>query len=299
MYVLCVIGLELQSRYGLTVGQSPVWKSRFQYGLVKPTLRIRSLTCIRPILLIITISPTTGYREISLHSRSQKSNQMKILAIETASPPGSIALLDARELVLLSRLKSPNRTTQELAPMIRDQLKAAGWLPTDIKIVAVNDGPGSFTGLRIGVTAAKVFAYSVSGQVVGINTLKTIASQCPTTDRPIEAIMDAQRNQLFAARFRKIGDELQMLYPTCIIDAKEWLQTRASDATVVGTGLMRLREKLPPGIDVVDERHWAPRADSLGLLAHVAAERGDCIQPMELTPQYFRKSAAEEKLGGP
>lgn len=224
---------------------------------------------------------------------------MRILAIETASPPGSVALLNGGEVLAVSRFDKPRNTTQQFAPLIRDQLQQVNWMPRNIQLVAVTNGPGSFTGLRIGVTAAKVFAYAVQVQVVGINTLEAIAAQCPATDRDIEAVVDAQRGQVFAARFRSFAGRMECLKPTSILDAEQWIATRASDATLIGTGLHRLRDRLSANMDVTDEEHWAPRADSLGRLAMAAVEQDKLTQPMDLKPQYYRKSAAEEKISGP
>ena len=219
---------------------------------------------------------------------------MRILAIETASPPGSIAVLDADQVVCTADLESPRKTTQQFALLIRKLLQEVHWSPSEIQIVAATIGPGSFTGLRIGVTAAKVFAYAVHGKTVGINTLEVIAAQCPATEKPIEVVIDAQRKQLFAARYAHSEQGLQCLNPTQILDADEWIDQHSTGALLSGTGLKRYRDRLK-GCDLVDEQLWTPRAATLGKLAFAAACREETTDPLQLTPKYYRQSAAEEK----
>src|SRR5205823_153504 len=80
-------------------------------------------------------------------------------------------------------------------------LATANWLPKEVELVAVTVGPGSFTGLRIGVTTAKAFAYAIGAEVVGVNTLDALAAQALPSPSPLWAILDAQRQELFAAKF--------------------------------------------------------------------------------------------------
>jgi len=221
---------------------------------------------------------------------------MKILAIETASPPGSIALLDGQEVVQAHTLEDARKTTQHFAIIIEKLLQNASWAPSSIDLVTAHTGPGSFTGLRIGITAAKVFAYAVGAKVVGINTLETLAYQCfpgPATTREVEAVIDAQRGQLFAARFRWTDGELEAVEPTRIIDADQWLTENTSNAELTGPGLKRIANKLPTDCNVASL--LLPQATKLGQLACIKAERGEATDPMQLAPIYFRKSAAEEK----
>lgn len=225
----------------------------------------------------------------------------KILAIETASPPGSIALLDGSNTIGMTQLSSPVKTTQQFALSIQELLAAANWASSDIELLAAHSGPGSFTGLRIGITAAKTFAFAIGCRVAAINTLTTIASQASPLHegQEIEAVLDAQRNQLFAARFRYDPSGLREIHATEIFDAADWLATRAAGAKLIGTGLKKHHDKLAVSADVAEPAQWVPTAESLGRLAMQAANDGKTLSPLEMNPRYFRKSAAEEKLGGP
>src|SRR6185369_14233589 len=103
----------------------------------------------------------------------------RIIAIETSGRHGSVAALggdaDAAPPIGQIVLTAEQRTAQALAPSLKQLLAAVGWSPKDVEMVAVAIGPGSFTGLRIGVTTAKAFAYAVGAEVIGVNTLCALA----------------------------------------------------------------------------------------------------------------------------
>ena len=102
-----------------------------------------------------------------------------------------------------------------LAPALQQLLAEADWSPKSVELVAVAVGPGSFTGLRIGVTTAKTFAYAVGAEVIGVNTLDALAAQAPPSAAPLWTMLDAQRQELFAAKF--------------IVDARRSTCTRSRD----------------------------------------------------------------------
>src|ERR1051325_5032976 len=126
---------------------------------------------------------------------------MRILAIETSGVAGSVALLQDERVLAEHVLETRQRTAQSLAPAVHALLEQIDWHPSDVELVAVTTGPGSFTGLRIGVTFAKVFAYAVGCQILGVNTLEAIACRAPREAGTIWVVLDAQRQQLFAAAF--------------------------------------------------------------------------------------------------
>ncbi len=221
---------------------------------------------------------------------------MRILALESSSNNGSVAVLDGDRVLGELPLDPSQRTAQSFAPAIRQQLEAVGWLPGDIQLIAVTRGPGSFTGLRIGVTVAKTLAYAVGAEVIGVDTLKVIAWQAPTGNLPVWALVDAQRQQVFAARFRRHGDDMQRETATEIVDNDVWLAGLSGEVMVIGPGLKRLCDRLSDGISVADPESWAPRASTVGLVAGIEYREGKRDDLWKLNPLYYRKSAAEEKL---
>jgi tRNA threonylcarbamoyladenosine biosynthesis protein TsaB len=220
---------------------------------------------------------------------------MRILALESSSNSGSVAVMEDDRLLSELPLDPSQRTAQSFAPAIRQQLKAVGWLPADVQLVAVTRGPGSFTGLRIGVTAAKTLAYAVGAEVIGVDTLEVIARQAPAGNLHVWALVDAQRQQVFAARFRQRDGDLDRETATQIVDADAWLVSLSSEVLVTGPGLKRFGERLPDGISVAAQELWAARASMVGLVAGIEYRQGKRDDLWGLNPLYYRRSAAEEK----
>jgi tRNA threonylcarbamoyladenosine biosynthesis protein TsaB len=219
-----------------------------------------------------------------------------VLAIETSTLTGSVALLEDRRLVGCVTLDPKQRTAQSLAPAMAAQLRSAGWQPRHVNLVAVSHGPGSFTGLRIGVTAAKAFAYAVGAEVLGVNTLEVIAFQAQLDSQLLWPVIDAQRGQLFAALFRhNNGGTWELLEPTCIMDSDEWIGRLTTGVGVSGPGLSRLVERLPQDVLIEDQQRWTPHAATVGQLAVRRHQSGERTDLWSLVPHYYRPSAADEK----
>lgn len=244
---------------------------------------------------------------------------MKILALETSGFVADVALLDAGSTgvqpVATKQLPGQPRTAQTLAPAIAELLRELEWQPSSIDLVVVAVGPGSFTGLRLGITTAKVFAYAADAQIHGVNTLTAIASNAaelveslPNVHR-IFSLMDAQRNQLFVASYAadvlRDKNALQAITETCIVDDDAWLNSLTSSDLVIGPGLKQLREPLADlvqqrQIQAAPEHLWQPRAIEVGELAWRDLQAGSSgTDVWNLVPQYYRQSAAEEKLAQP
>jgi len=258
---------------------------------------------------------------------------MRILALETTDKTGSVAAMADDNLLAELMLDHTQRSAQSLAPAIDRLLKQVGWLPSDVQLVAGSIGPGSFTGLRVGVTAAKVFAYAVGAEVLGVNTLEVIAANCAATQsNEISVVIDAQRGEVVVQSFVRQADGwFEPAGAEELLDADVWLarlskvggktahggaditvcprdggeqgrqeclphqQERLPHQVVTGPGLVRLLDRLPPGIEALDQDCWRPRAAPVGRLAarHHAQGRRDDL--WRLVPHYYRRSAAEEK----
>jgi tRNA threonylcarbamoyladenosine biosynthesis protein TsaB len=225
---------------------------------------------------------------------------MRVLAIETSGRSGSIALLegtdDGGRPAGETLLAGPERTAKVLAPAIRDLLTTVGWPPGSIELVAVVVGPGSFTGLRIGVTTAKALAYAVGAKVVAVNTLSVLAAQAPADSGPLWAVLDAQRQELFAARFTDFDAELpQTIDGTQILTNDDWLAQLRPGDRVTGPALGRLAKQLRAGVVAVEETLWQPTASVAGRVGWAMYRRGQQQDVWTLAPEYYRPSAAEEK----
>ena len=222
---------------------------------------------------------------------------MYTIALETSSTAGSLALLQDSTLVHEIALPRQTRTAQTFAPALQQALRQAGWSPRQVDLFAICRGPGSFTGLRIAVTAAKVYAYATGCHVLGLNTLEVIAAQATAeAGMHIWTVLDAQRGQLFAARFLRVPEGVQLVGKTRVLDIDPWLAGLRSGDTVSGPGLRGCQTRVPGNVHVVDPQRWAPRAATVGRLAGERFQAGERQDAWSLIPEYFRLSAAEEKV---
>ena len=126
---------------------------------------------------------------------------MKILALETIGVSASVALLEDGVEVRTVRLDAGEKSARALVPAVQRLLGQAGWKAEDIGLVAVAEGPGSFTGLRVGITFAKTFAYTVHAAVIGVLTLEALAAGTPAECSPLSVAMDAQRGDVVVQDF--------------------------------------------------------------------------------------------------
>jgi len=213
---------------------------------------------------------------------------------------GGVAAADGAKLLCQLDLDPATKTAQSLAPGIKTVLADAGWRPDDVQLVAVTIGPGSFTGLRLGVATAKTFAYSVGAEVLGIDTLETISAAAPAEIDDLAVAVDAQRGQVVAGRFTRQEDG--WLRPTAdaeLVDADAWLESLPGGTIVSGPIIRRLIDRLPKGVTTIERELWHPRAAMVARLAHRDYEGGRRDDLWQLLPRYSRLSAAEEKLQKP
>ena len=222
---------------------------------------------------------------------------MRVLALETTDREGSLAaILDANLLAELI-LERTQRSAQSLAPAMVALLERVGWRPADVQLVAVAIGPGSFTGLRIGVTTAKVFAYAVGAKILGVDTLEAIAAAAPADVAKVSAVMDAQRGQVVARCYHRRSDGwLEPEGPERLLDAEAWLDELPPGIAVGGPVLGKLAARLPSQVRLLDPQYWAPRAATVARLAARDYAMGRRDDLWTVAPHYCRRSAAEEKL---
>lgn len=221
----------------------------------------------------------------------------KILALETTEKIPSLAAAASGEPLATLTCDAAARSAQSLVPGIRQLLADVGWRPGEVDLVAVSVGPGSFTGLRVGVTAAKVFAYAVGAEVLGIDTLEIIAAGAPDDAPGFWAAVDAQRGQWVVQRFGRSDEHWRRAEgPATLVDADPWLSGLPAGSLLTGPVLRKTSLRLPEHVRPLPAEVWAPSARQVAALAardYVAGRRDDL---WTLAPRYSRPSAAEEKL---
>ena len=223
--------------------------------------------------------------------------EVNLLALETSGFQGSVAAFVDDTLLADIQLPDDCRSARFLAPTVRNLLEQVDWAPRQIDLIAVTVGPGSFTGLRVGVTTAKTLAYATNAKTIGVNTLDVIAHQTPVVNihGDLHVVMDAQRKQFYSATYRLIDGVPKNVNPTTIVDRETWIAQLSRDCTVTGPGLSRCSEQVLAA-RVVSSVHWIPRAETVGRLGKERYLNAGEDDLWKLAPQYYRRSAAEENI---
>jgi tRNA threonylcarbamoyladenosine biosynthesis protein TsaB len=224
----------------------------------------------------------------------------RLLILEASGRVGRVAVAEGEVLRAARRLDEARRHARDLAPAVRDLLAGQGWRPGDVDAVVVGRGPGSYTGLRVGVMSAKAFAYATGCAVLGLETFAVIAAQVPAEAGRLDVLADAQQDRVYVQEFERAapGEPPRPATPLRIEPFADWLAGRRPGAWVTGPGLRGQRQRLPADAAVTDEGLWEPLPESLlrlGLARYRAGARDDL---WALEPLYLRPSSAEEKWPG-
>ena len=228
---------------------------------------------------------------------------MLILAFETSAKAASVAIHDGKKLLAESYQNTGLTHSQTLMVMAEDALKQCGKLPQDVTAVAVAEGPGSFTGVRIGVAAAKGFAWGRELPCYGISTLEAMAESLGVYQGYVCPVMDARRAQVYNALFYVNRGEISRITPDRAIalsELGEELKNLTEPVFLVGDGSNLCYNTLlkeVPNLVLPPEHRLHQRAVGVALLAARQAAEGIAPGGGSLTPNYLRLSQAErEKL---
>jgi tRNA threonylcarbamoyl adenosine modification protein YeaZ len=221
-----------------------------------------------------------------------------MLAIETSSLRGSVALGRGGRLLGLRRLSGDRRHTAELMPTIRDLLDENGLTAPDVGVFCYSRGPGSFTGLRIAATVGRMLQSAVDCRVVAADTVEVVARNVLShPDRPerIVAILDVGRGRAYAALFERVGDaELCARIHPGACDPSRWLAELDEPFWITGEGLNRHRAACEAsGGRIVDDSYWPPSAEHVLAVGRRMAVEGRFCRPEEILPLYLRPPECE------
>jgi tRNA threonylcarbamoyladenosine biosynthesis protein TsaB len=222
-------------------------------------------------------------------------SEVKILILETSERVGQVAAAVNDRVLALRRLEEARRHNRDLAPAVRDLCAEQGWRVRDLGAVMVSRGPGSYTGLRVGVMSAKALAYATGCALLAVETFHAVAAQAPAAVDRLDVLADAQQGHVYVQSFLRVGEALQLESPLRIQPLGDWLAQRPSDAWASGPGLSVYADRLPAGTLVVEKELWYPQAASLMRLGWERYVRGERDDFWSLEPLYLRPSAAEEK----
>lgn len=226
---------------------------------------------------------------------------MLILAFETSAKAASAALLENGTLLAESYQNTGLTHSQTLLVMAQALLRQCGKTVSDVTAVAVAAGPGSFTGVRIGVAAAKGFAWGAQLPCYGVSTLESMALSLGIWEGTVCACMDARRAQVYNALFRAEQGRLHRLSPDRAISLDQLgqeLSQLEGPIFLVGDGSLLTARTLAeqvPNLVVPAEHRMHQRAAGVALLAQQAIAAGDAGDGAALTPNYLRLSQAERE----
>ena len=226
---------------------------------------------------------------------------MKILAFETSAKAASVALMENGKLLGEGYQNTGLTHSQTLMVMAEDLLKACNLTAKDVEAVAVAAGPGSFTGVRIGVAAAKGFAWGGELPCYGVSTLEAMARNLGVYQGYVVPVMDARRNQVYTAIFhaeKGILSRVEEDMAISLAELGEKIKNFAEPVFLVGDGALLCYNTLleeVPGLVLPPEHRMHQRAAGVALAAQAMIDAGDPGNAAELTPNYLRLSQAERE----
>ena len=218
-----------------------------------------------------------------------------LLAVESATAIGSVALMRGRDCVA-SRRGDPARPAAEtLLPCIEVLLEEAALRVADLDAYAVSIGPGSFTSLRIGLATVKGLAFGSDCPAVAIPTLGVLAASAPPAEGLQVPMLDARRGEVYAAAYGVDLSAPDACLPLGVYGPEALAAALPPRCCLLGEGAAvcgaALQQALGEGITLLPE--MAPRAECLGALGVAALERGEGVDPAQLAPWYLRRAQAE------
>lgn len=226
------------------------------------------------------------------------------LGVETSGLIGAVALRRTGQTIeSVSLQQSGRRHAQTLIAEVDAMLCRAGLTSQQLDVVAVSIGPGSFTGLRVGVVFAKTLAYATGCRLAAVDTFRAIAAASPADVSEVFVVSDAQRGDLFVGQY-VLGDLARgpIRQGEIVIESADSFGQRVRslaaarpDIAITGPAAATLRSVLSPTVHVLASEIQHPRAEFIAELGERQALAGELSDPWQLEPFYLRRSAAEEK----
>lgn len=225
------------------------------------------------------------------------------LAVETSGRGGSIAVGIGGVIVAETAFSGLMRHSVELFTVVKKLLCEIEKKSADIGHIYISIGPGSFTGLRISASFAKMMALATDAKIVTVRTSDTLAENVcdyiqdrQNDARRIATIIDAKRREFFVATFERVGDKWVKVTGDCLMSSKSFVRKFAGEGEsddpiyLLGEGLVYYKDQFAgAGIEFLPEAYWAARASGLYKLAWIKASEGDFADAASFAPMYLRK----------
>lgn len=222
----------------------------------------------------------------------------RALAIETSGQSGSVALVENAQVLVQESFPHGLKHAAGMLPMIDRLMRNHGWNPSDLQHLYVSHGPGSFTGLRIGITLAKTLAMVTGAKIIPVPTLQILARNAPAEAKNLIVLLDAKRDQIFTARYERQNRNWIEQEQAHLDSLTEMLARVPRPVHLLGEGIPFHENFLPAdrsGIVITDESSWRARASVVAEIGADLAAKGLFADVDRFTPMYVRKPEAEEK----
>ena len=225
---------------------------------------------------------------------------MLILGIESATSQVGCAIGGHEGIIASVRSARIRRHAESLVPQIDFARRQAAIELSELAVIAVDVGPGLYTGLRVGVTTATTMAHFLGVPMVGVSSLDLVAFPLRFADRQIHVAIDARRSEVFHARYQPVPGGVQRMTEPMVATPADLASDIAADGQevlLVGDGALRHRSEFDglSRIEFADRGFAHPSAESLVELAHARALREEFVRPDQIAPVYLRLPDAEAK----
>jgi tRNA threonylcarbamoyladenosine biosynthesis protein TsaB len=225
---------------------------------------------------------------------------MLILGIESATSQVGCAIGGHEGVLASAHSARPRRHAESLAPQIEFIAEQAGIKLSEVGVVAVDVGPGLYTGLRVGITTGMALAHTLRVPMIGVSSLDLLAFPMAHTERTIEAAIDVRRGEVIHASYRAVPGGVQRMTEPGVstpADLRADIIADHDEILLVGDGALRYHQEFDDvtGVEIADAAVAFPSAASLVMLAHAKALREEFVRPDQIEPMYMRRPDAVAK----
>ncbi len=215
---------------------------------------------------------------------------MIILSIDTSTPSASAAIVDDGRILAECMLSGQKNHSERLLQIVDRLFDWTGIARESIDCIAVSVGPGSFTGLRVGISTAQGLAFALDKPLAGVPTLEVVASQATGGDGFVSPMIDARKQQVYASLYRSTGGVLEQVQPATVLDPVAWVESLTQPAVLIGAGAAVYSERIAAcaaakSCIVAPEHLGIPRASTLAILAQ--AQYACCAGRPELVSALY------------
>lgn len=224
---------------------------------------------------------------------------MKVLGIDTSTMATSISVVEDNKLICEYTINTKKTHSQKLMPMIENMMQMSDLSVKDIDMIAICIGPGSFTGLRISMATAKAIAHVRNLPIIAVNSLEILAANMNLCNKKICSILDAQRSQVYTAKYKFDGNELIEIANIDVVEIEDLLKDLSDtdeEWILVGEAVYKYEDMIKDieNIKIPAPSHNVTKASSLCSLAIDKYNKNiDIYDCYTINPMYIRKSQAE------